>query len=110
MPKHICVWCGAEYSEETASQECMDNFQYKNDEPLHVFVREEEVQDWYFTFGFGHAYPNQYAKFKGTFGIARAKMFQMYGDKWAFQYNQDEFPEIARRWGFTEVQHAEADK
>lgn len=41
---------------------------------------------YYFTFDNGH-----YVKFYGTYESTRAQMFSEYGDKWAFQYSEDEW-------------------
>ena len=46
----------------------------------------DHKQDWYFTFGFGHQYPNCYTVIHGTMGEAREEMVRRHGDKWAFQY------------------------
>ena len=45
-------------------------------------------QTWFFTFGSAH-FPgdNYYTKIRGTFTEARAKMFEKFQDKWAFQYD-----------------------
>lgn len=110
MAKYICAWCGAEYCEETASQQCEESLNYERGEALHMFVEEKEVNDWYFTFGHGQAYPNQYKKLKGTFEVARAKMFQLYGPKWSMQYSEKDFTQIKDRWGLTEVCDADADE
>lgn len=63
----------------------------------------EKTENWYFTFGSGQAHPNCYVKIEGTFQSAREEMHRRYGPKWSFQYNQDEFPAIAKRWGMREV-------
>lgn len=52
---------------------------------------KEEV--WYFTFGCGQEHAGHYVKIKGTFSEARAKMFDRFGDKWAFQYSEQEWNE-----------------
>ena len=52
-----------------------------------IHVRDEEVKDWYFTFGFGHAYSGHYHVIRGGYGQARYEMFRRFGDKWAFQYD-----------------------
>lgn len=55
---------------------------------------EEEPQWWYFTYGVDHEYSNYYTKIKGTYHDARAKMFELHGDKWCWQYSEDEWDEI----------------
>jgi len=63
----------------------------------------EKTENWYFTFGSGHAHPNGYVKIHGTFNSARDQMHKMYGPKWAFQYNEEEFIPQIKRWGLKEV-------
>ena len=46
---------------------------------------------WIFTFGYGQRHAGQYVKIFGTFGEARKKMFDLFGDKWAFQYSELEW-------------------
>lgn len=48
-------------------------------------------QYWIFTFGCGQEHEGKYVKIWGTFGEAREKMFEKYGDKWAFQYTEKEW-------------------
>ena len=44
-----------------------------------------------FTFGFNHKYPNGYVKVYGKDkSECRDKMFEKYGSKWAFQYDNEE--------------------
>ena len=50
----------------------------------------ERPQDWYFTFGFSHEYPNCYKVFHGTYEEARQKMVRAHGQRWAFQYGSAE--------------------
>ena len=49
-----------------------------------------EPQEYLFTFGYGHAYPNKFVRIKGTFNSARKEMFRLHGAKWAFQYPSTE--------------------
>jgi hypothetical protein len=35
-------------------------------------------------------------KIKGTYGQARAKMFEKYGDDWSFQYSEDEWENMKK--------------
>ncbi len=51
----------------------------------------EEKQWWTFTFGDGQQHEGMYVKIYGTFESARRKMFEKYGSKWAFQYNEKEW-------------------
>ena len=48
-------------------------------------------QTWYFTFGCGQENAGKYVKIKGTYESARQKMFDRFGDKWAFQYSENEW-------------------
>lgn len=59
----------------------------------------ENARQWnYFTFGSAHAHPNGAVAIFGTYEEARAKMFDLYGNKWAFQYTPCE-------WGNWHVAH-----
>lgn len=50
---------------------------------------------WYFTFCGDSPLRHYYVKLNGDYGQAREKMFSMFGEKWAFQYDEDEFiPQI----------------
>lgn len=51
----------------------------------------EEKQWWTFTFGDGQQHEGMYVEIYGTFESARRKMFERYGAKWAFQYNEKEW-------------------
>lgn len=53
-------------------------------------------QSWIFTFGCGRdVYGDRAGKavrvFADSYGEARQKMFEMHGDKWAFQYSAEEW-------------------
>lgn len=65
---------------------------------------QNEQQDWYFTFGSGHAFPNCYMKLHGTFTDTRATMFKWFGDKWAFQYDADKALDVIARFRMKEVE------
>lgn len=51
---------------------------------------------WIFTFGCGQEHAGKYVRIYGTFFEARHKMFERYGDKWAFQYSEDEWERMRR--------------
>lgn len=55
------------------------------------FVRVNPDEWWYFTFGSGQEHEGFYVKIKGDFSTARGKMFEKYGNKWAFQYSEKEW-------------------
>lgn len=50
---------------------------------------------WYFTFCLGQTMGGWCQPIKApTYGAARAKMFELYGDKWCFQYSEEDW----NRW------------
>lgn len=53
--------------------------------------RTDIPQVWRFTFGQGQKYAGFCQPIYGTYMTSRRKMFEMYGDKWAFQYSQVEW-------------------
>jgi hypothetical protein len=59
-------------------------------------VAAEQPKDWFFTFGTGHLYPNGYVVFHGTYASAREQMFEIFGPRWAFQYNSAEAAGVER--------------
>ena len=63
---------------------------------------DEVPQDWYFTFGFGHAHPNGYSVIHGTFDAAREEMMRRWGRKWAMQYSSADDAGV-ERFGLHEV-------
>lgn len=57
----------------------------------------DEVDDWIFTFGYGHVHPlsgealdDCYVRIRSTFSAARHEMFERFGVHWAFQYGSRE--------------------
>lgn len=61
-----------------------------------------ERRNWIFTFGSNSEFAGKYVKIFGTYEGARAEMFEMFGDKWAFQYSEEAWQEIVanpkRQW------------
>ena len=58
-------------------------------------------QYWIFTFGGDQKHAGKYVKIRGTAVSARDKMFNKYGDKWGFQYSEEEWENMKndpRRW------------
>lgn len=63
-----------------------------------------ETRDtYYFTFGFGHRHPrtgallaNGYTVIEGTRASARARMIELFGNQWAFQYDSAEAAGVGR--------------
>ena len=60
-------------------------------------VPKEKESWWIFTFGSGQEHAGYFVKVKGTFSSSRKKMFEKYGDMWAFQYSLEEWGEWLRR-------------
>jgi hypothetical protein len=57
------------------------------------------LKNFYFTFGSGHEHgPNGYVKVSAaSYGDARTTMVTFYGNKWAFQYDEEQFlPQIEK--------------
>lgn len=59
----------------------------------HISGKEKEKQYWIFTFGCGQKGAGTAVKIAGTYGEAREKMCNKYGNKWAFQYSEEEWNE-----------------
>jgi hypothetical protein len=52
-----------------------------------------------FTFGFAHAHPNGFVRITGeSYADCRAEMMQRYGNKWAFDYSEDEIADQLKRF------------
>ena len=50
------------------------------------------MEEYYiFTFGVGQENANKYVKIYGDWITARKKMFDRFGDNWAFQYSKEEW-------------------
>lgn len=66
----------------------------------------EPEQDWFFTFGSGHAHPDKYVRIRGTWSSARIEMFRRFNSAWCMQYGTLEAlnPD---RWGLTELKDGE---
>ena len=54
-----------------------------------------EEEEWIFTFGYDQEHAGHYVIFSGSYGEARNKMCEKYGNKWAFQYSKKEWDEMA---------------
>ena len=56
-----------------------------------------------FTFGFGQKHKNCFVRIKGKDEAdCRKKMFEIFGNKWAFQYDDEEKAGV-KRWNLTEI-------
>lgn len=69
---------------------------------------EEQLQDWYFTFGYDHAHAgeplrNRYVRIHGTCDSTRDAMFAAFGNRWAFQYPANVKAERIDAFGMTEI-------
>ena len=75
-------------------------FEPSSDKPIsvHEHLRNEGYKKWYFTFGCGQVNAGKcqpiYAK---SANKAREKMFDIYGEKWCWQYTEEEWKEIEDR-------------
>lgn len=63
----------------------------------------EQKQWYYFTFPNGSENRNRYVKFFGTYSEAREQMFNHFGNKWAFQYNEKGFAGQIEMFGLQEI-------
>ena len=52
--------------------------------------------EWVFTFGIGQPLAGYCIRIAGTYGEARAKMWEQFGDRWAFQYGAEEWDEMKK--------------
>lgn len=61
-------------------------------------MESKNKEKWfYFTFGVGHPFSKTCMKVWGTSESSRELMFEHFGNKWAFQYEDEE---VANRWGY----------
>lgn len=52
-------------------------------------------KEWIFTFGCGQGdLAGKCIRISGEYGEARDKMFEMFGNKWAFQYSAEEWEKM----------------
>lgn len=67
------------------------------------------MEKFYFTFGNGHEHENKYVVIEtDDYEEAREEMFSRFGNKWAFQYTEDEWTDeegftIAEDWDLAEL-------
>ncbi|MEI6296228.1 MAG: hypothetical protein WCO84_01100 [bacterium] len=61
------------------------------------------MEKWYFTFGFNSEFRNNYVVFQGTQEEARDMMFMNFGQKWGFQYNEEDFLPQIEKYGLKEL-------
>lgn len=64
--------------------------------------------EYVFIFGIGHGLGGHYIRIKArSYGAARIKMFELYGEKWAFQYEATYWDTIHAYKPFAEKQFGE---
>jgi hypothetical protein len=67
----------------------------------------ENKNEWYFTFGVGHAHPMHYVTVAAySSGQARNAMIEKFGIKWAFQY--DTLDDVSK-YGYKELKRLEVE-
>ena len=60
----------------------------------------ETNQIWYFTFGLAHPFKDCIQPIRGNYEKARAIMFNIYGKKWAFQYEENKGRELIAKYRY----------
>ena len=71
-------------------------------------------QDWIFTFGYGQEHgPSNYdfggyAVFHGTYSSARSQMVAHFGDKWAFQYDNENGLKLIKKYNLRRINELES--
>jgi len=71
----------------------------------------DKMKTWYFTFGCDHPLAKSVQPIRASSAWhARLKMIDMYGKKWCWQYDEEQFAEVQKKWGPYELlQEAEID-
>lgn len=63
------------------------------------------MKPWFFTFGCGQEHANKYVRiFASDHENARRLMFDHYGQKWSFQYDEKDFEGQPQEYGITELE------
>lgn len=73
-------------------------------------MTEATPEKWFFTFCHCHEHPHGYVIFEGSFNEARAKMVQVYGTAWGFQYPIEELAGQIEQFGLYEVPSEEGEE
>ena len=60
-------------------------------------INTEKIGWWIFTFGSGQPNAGTYIKIRGTFESARKVMEERYGNRWGFQYSEEEWEDWINR-------------
>lgn len=66
------------------------------------------LQNYYFTFGYGHLLAGHYIMLRGTYEKTRAAIIEQFGTKWSMQYTREEWydkNDISQeeRWGYKQI-------
>lgn len=61
------------------------------------------MEKWYFTFGMASPLSKFYVELEGNKESTREDMFQMFGNRWAFQYREDEKASAVDRFGLIKL-------
>lgn len=59
--------------------------------PAPLATPAEREQEWFFTFGSGHAFDCRFVRITGTYNSARDRMLQVFGRAWCAQYDRSSF-------------------
>ena len=60
----------------------------------------ETNQIWYFTFGSDHPFKDCIQPIRGNYEKAREMIFEVYGKKWAFQYEENKGRELIAKYRY----------
>lgn len=83
-----CHHCCIDMGEFETIEEAANTWNNRVDSQKQDHSFEEVIPDWWiFTFGCGQEHAGQCVMIWGTYGSARQKMVNKYGQKWAFQYS-----------------------
>lgn len=86
---------------------CGEQFSYRINTPPARKDNNECNNHWYFTFGCGQKNAGKYVVLYGTCQSTRDKMFELFGDKWAFQYKTAEAAGV-EKWKYVRL-HVEKE-
>ena len=54
------------------------------------------MEEYIFTFGYGHKYEGYCVRIAGDYATARSKMVEKFGLNWAFQYSSKEWEKLKK--------------
>lgn len=67
----------------------------------------ESEQEWLFTFGPDHGYPDRFVRIFGSYEGARERMFRVFGNRWSAQYDWRAFDRSGLQAMLTELPESE---